>query len=368
MTYHETLNLSADEFDNLTERLTERTYEGRRYRHLPDYRSRLDRGLVLMEGEVVRGFPKIPRTLVLETGVPNHFDEAFVVEEKLNGYNVRVAHLGEPIAFTRSGIACPFTTFKARELLDLESFFEANPELMLCGEMIGPENPYTAHEYPGVDSVAFRAFDVRHRETGASLPVSDRRSLCEQFDVPQVPFHGWVSPDETAEELPPIVRDLDAAEREGVVMKTADASTQLKYTTAHANQDDLSFAFSLPFDYGQEFMFRRLVREGFQSAEWGEDEAAARERARDVGEAIVLSMREAIDAVDAGETLGERHTVRAPPRVVERTLAHLRDQGLSLDIEADRTVEGTRTVTFLKKTQSTNDTIRSYLDGHVVRE
>jgi putative ATP-dependent DNA ligase len=368
VTYQETLDLSADEFDALSERLSERTYEGRRYRHLPDYRSRLNRGLVLTEDEVVRGFPKIPRALVLREGIPNQFDDELVVEEKLNGYNVRVAFLDEPIAFTRSGIACPFSTYVVRDQLDLESFFEAHPELMLCGEMVGPRNPYTAHAYPGVEDVAFRAFDVRHRETGEPLGVPERRERCEAFDIPQVPYHGRFTVEEALDAVPVIVDELDEAGREGVVMKTPDVSKQLKYTTGFANQDDLAYAFSLPFDYGQEFMFRRLIREGFQSAEWGEDDAAATERAHELGEAILLSMREAIDAVDRDETLGERHTVTAPPTVVESLLAHLRDQGLKLELESDETTDGSRTVTFLKKTQSTNDKIRSYLDGQIVRE
>ena len=86
------------------------------------------------------------------------------------------------LAFSRSGLVCPFTTRIVDRLVDLGPLFEAYPEAIVCGEMIGPENPYTAHDYADVDSLAFRTFDWRDR----------------------------------------IVRELDAEGREGVVMKTPD--------------------------------------------------------------------------------------------------------------------------------------------------
>jgi putative ATP-dependent DNA ligase len=368
VSYRDTLGITEEEYGDLLDRLTERTYRGRTYRHLPDYRGDFDRGLVLIDGRVVRGFPKIPRTLVLREGIPRHFGDEVIVEEKLDGYNTRVACVDEPLAFTRGGIVCPFTTHEVRRLLDLESFFADHPDLMLCGEMIGPENPYTAHDYPGVDSVAFRAFDVRRRSTGESLPVPERRELCARYDVPQVPYHGAFSVAEATEAVPEIVRDLDAEGREGIVMKSPDVDRQLKYTTSSANRGDLAYAFSLPFDYGQAFMFRRIIREAFQSTEWGEDEDERRERARDLGEGILLSMIDSVDRVDDGEILGERHTVRSDPAVIDRLLSHLREMGLKIVVEEDRTEDGERVVTFLKRTQSTNDKISAYLDGQIVQE
>ncbi len=373
MEYHDRLELSEARFEELREHFETRTFRGREYEYLPDYRSDLNRGVVLLEGAIVDGFPKVPRTLVIEEGLPRHFEGDLAIEEKLDGCNVRIARVGddpadEPLAFTRSGIICPFTTYKARELLPVESFFSDHPDVMLCTEMVGPENPYTSHDYSDVDSLAFRAFDVRDRETGDSVPVPDRRDLCAQYDIPQVPFHGVYTPEEAVEALPGLVTDLDDAGGEGVVMKSLDVSHQLKYTTSAANQDDLAYAFSLPFDYGQPFMFRRIIREAFQSVEFAEDEQERRARAHDLGESILLPMTETIERIADGETVGEEHTVRAPPQVVEQLLEHFDDQGLKLDVLADRTEDGDRVVTFRKVTQSTNDKTSAYLDGRIVKE
>ncbi len=371
--YHRLLGMGKSAFDELENHLEERSYEGRQYRHVPDYRRGVERGTTLIDGTVVRGFPKVPRTLVLSAGIPEWFDnypgERIAVEEKLNGYNVRVVRLdGERLAFSRSGMVCPFTTRILERLVDLEALFEQYPEAMVCGEMIGPENPYTAHDYPEVDSLAFRAFDWRDRLSGEPLPVETRRERYETFDVPQTRLFGQFEVDEAATEIRRIIEELDADGREGVIMKSPDGTEQLKYTTSAANQDDLAYAFSLPFDYGQPFMFRRLIREGFQSIEWDESDAVARERAHELGEAILLSMRETIDTVADGDAVGERHTVRASPETVDVLLEHLDGQGLKIEIEADRREDGDRVCTFLKQTQSTTDKTRNYLDGHIVKE
>ncbi len=367
--YHRTLGIGESAFEGLEEHLEDRSYEGREYRHVPDYRRGVERGTVLFDGEVVRGFPKVPRTLVLETGIPTQFEDRVAVEEKLNGYNVRVVRLdGEQLAFTRSGMVCPFTTRILQRLVDLGALFDDHPGAMVCGEMIGPENPYTAHDYPEIDSLAFRAFDWRERQSGEPLPVGERRDRYDRYDVPQTRLFGSYDVDEAASEVLAIVEELETESREGVVMRSPDATTLLKYTTSASSRSDLAYAFSLPFDYGQPFMFRRLLREGFRTIEVDEGDEDARERAHDLGEAILLSMREAVRTVDDGGSIGERHTVRASPETVEVLLEHLRDQRLTLEIESDRREDGDRVLTFCKRVQSSNDKIRNYLEGHVVAE
>ncbi|WP_049892459.1 RNA ligase [Natronococcus amylolyticus] len=367
--YHRPLGIGESAFEGLEEHLEDRSYEGREYRHVPDYRRGIERGTVLIDREVVRGFPKVPRALVLETGIPTQFEDRVVVEEKLNGYNVRVVCLeGERLAFTRSGMVCPFTTRIIERLVDLEALFDDHPGAMVCGEMIGPENPYTAHDYPEVDSLAFRAFDWRDRQSGEPLAVEARRERYDRYGVPQTRLFGSYDVDEAADEVLRIVEDLEAENREGVVMRSPDATTLLKYTTSASTRSDLAYAFSLPFDYGQPFMFRRLLREGFRTIEVDGSDDIARKRAHELGEAILLSMREAIDTVGDGGTVGERHTVRASSETVEALLEHLRKQGLTLEIESDRREDGDRVLTFCKRVQSSNDKIENYLEGHVVTE
>ncbi|QLD84528.1 RNA ligase [Natronomonas halophila] len=357
--------LQADTLESVLEHFETRYFRGTRYRYLPKYRGPLDRGAVLFGADEhpVCGYPKIPRALMLDPGVPEQFDGPFVVEEKLNGYNVRVAHLGgKVVAFTRSGIACPFSTHLVKRRLDLDSLFEARPNLAVCGEVIGPENPYTAYDYPDVESAAFRAFDLRDRRTSDPVPVDRRRELLDAHGLPQTRSFGTFAPDET-DAIASIVDELDAQGREGIVMKSVDGRTQLKYTTGASTESDLTHAFSLPFEYGRSFVFQRLLREAFRAVE---HDADTTERAHAVGEAILDPLVETIENVDDGQAVGQKHTVRAPPRIVTELLSHLRDQGLTIDLLADETSAGERVVTFRKRMRSTEDKTKAYLDGQPV--
>ena len=86
--------------------------------------------------DIVRGFPKISRTLMLHPALIRHFSSCrqVAVEEKMNGYNVRVAMIGDAlVGLTRGGFICPYTTEKAEDLIGFE-FFHDHPDLVLCGE------------------------------------------------------------------------------------------------------------------------------------------------------------------------------------------------------------------------------------------
>ncbi|MDY6764689.1 MAG: RNA ligase [Halobacteria archaeon] len=369
MEYQRKLGISEEDFEDILDDLDHRRHKGLEYRHLPDYRHKIERGTVLIEGEVIRGFPKIPRTLNLENGIPRHFDGDVVVEEKMNGYNTRIAKVKDEVfAFTRGGIICPFTTHKARKMLPVDEFLSDNPGLMICCEAIGPENPYTTYNYPEVNGFEFRVFDVRECESGESLKVEERHELCDAYGMPNVRLFGVYDTEESVEEVPEIIKRLDDEEREGVVMKSRDASQQLKYTTSSANQGNLAYAFALLFDYGQDFMFRRIIREAFQSVEWEESGEEATERAHELGEAILLSSIDTIKKVQRGEEVGEEHTIRGEHDVIEETIEHLKDQGLKIVIQNDRKENGERVVDFMKRMQSSNDKTKSYLDGKIVKE
>jgi len=359
--------LDADA-DDLRQHFERDTYHGREYFSLPDERHGIERGTVIVDDTVVRGFPSIPRVLVLDPGVPDFFDGSVTIEEKLNGYNVRIARVDDEIlAFTRSGYVCPFTTSLAGEY-PLDDLFEEFPEQVVCGELIGPENPYTTHDYAAVEGAELRVFDLRHRLRGDPMAVADRRACCDRFDLPQVPAFGTHDPGEAVDAIRETIADLDEAGREGVVIKSQDGRQTLKYTTSAIHRADLAHAFDKPFDYGRDFLFARVIREAFQAVEFGDSDEEARERARDLGEAILLPAIESIRAVDEGETVGDTHTVRGDAATVESLLNQFRSLGLHLDIERDTYVDGERVVEFTKVADASRDKIAHFLSGGTIDE
>ncbi|WP_119817218.1 RNA ligase [Halalkaliarchaeum desulfuricum] len=365
--FYERLDSTAVDPPDLFEHFEEHSAGDRTYYLLPDARHEVERGTVVLPDAdaVVRGYPSVPRVFVLDPGIPSFFgaDARVSVEEKLNGFNVRIAAVGGVLAFTRSGYVCPYTTDRARALLDPAEFFEAYPGAMLCAELIGPETPYTAHDYDDVDSHAVRVFGIRDRETGEPFPVDERRELCERYGFPQPTEFGRGTVDEAVSTAKEAIAELDAAGREGIVVKSEDGREIVKYTTASQTQADLAYAFELPFDYGRDFVFSRVIREGFRAVEFDEDGDRLRERAHDLGESILLPMVETIHTVAAGDRVGERQTVRGDPRAIDELLSHLEGQGLTIEIESDQRDGDQRVVEFLKVSQSTSDRIDYYLDG-----
>ena len=367
--YFEQLDPAVDDPDELFERFETRRVGGRVHHVLTDTRHGIERGTVVVEGEgIVRGYPSIPRVLVADPGIPEFFDEPVVVEEKLNGFNVRIAAVGEILAFTRGGYVCPYTTARVGALLDTAAFFEDHPGKMLCAELIGPETPYTDHDYEEIDSDGIRVFDIRERQSGAPLSVDDRDELCTRYEFPQPRQFGRSGPEAAVETVRDAIDELDDADREGVVVRSTDGRSLLKYTTEAQHHADLAHAFSLPYEYGRDFLFSRIIREGFQAVEFDEDPDRLRERAHDLGESILFPLADAIERVETGNSVGDHHTVRADPAVVERLLTHLRDQGLTLEIVDDRREDGERVVDFLKVAQSTQDRIDHYLSGGSIDE
>lgn len=386
--YFERLDSTAEDPADLFEHFEERSTAGVSYHALPDARHGVERGTVIVEDAdaVVRGYPSVPRVFVLDPGLPAFFDAgSVVIEEKFDGFNVRIAAVdadggsdadsgdgireeadedaSELLAFTRSGYVCPYTTARSQALLDPAPFFADYADLVLCAELIGPETPYTTHDYDGVDSHAIRVFGIRDRESGAPLPIAERRELCAAYGFPQPRTLGRGDPEEAPSAVRAAIDDLDAAGREGVVVKSSDGTEMVKYTTEAQHHDELAHAFALPFDHGREFLFSRVIREGFQAAEFDEDDDRLRERARDLGESILLPMVETVRAVARGETVGERHTVRADPGTVEDLLAYLRDHGLTIDVKDDRREDGDRVVEFVKVADATSDRTEYYLEG-----
>jgi putative ATP-dependent DNA ligase len=363
------LELADVDPEDLLEHFDRAWFRGGEYRHLTDARHGVERGTALVGDAVVRGFPSIPRALVLETAVPAQFDGPVAVEEKLNGYNVRVARIdGDLLAFTRRGYICPYTTAALEHWLEPTAFFDDHPDWMLCGELVGPDNPYTTHDYAEVDSAAFYVFGVRDRATGDPLGPERRRDVCTQYDLDAVPYFGTFDPEAAASAVHDVLADLDARGREGVVLKSADGRRALKYTTSTIHRTDLAHAFSLPFDYGRDFLFTRVVREAFQAVERDEDPSTVRDRGRDLGEAILAPAVETIRAVAPDELVGEAHTVRGDPAVLDALLSYFRDQGLQVVVDRDERTDGERVVEFTKVARATQDKTAYYLEGGTVDE
>ncbi len=315
---------------------------------------------------VVRGFPKIRRALVLYPTLIKHFGNYVAVEEKMNGYNVRIVRFGKNLyAITRRGFICPYTTEKARELIN-EDFFKEYPNLMLCCEAVVEESPYVPKDIYGIKKLDFFVFDVRERETNKPIKIEEKKKICEEFGLKYAEIFGIFETRNAHEEIKEIILRLGKRRREGVVIKDPEMIKEpMKYTTSETNAEDLKYAFRYFNDYGKDFMFSRIVREGFQSFEFGEGEEEFKERCLRIGMAILKPMVESIRDVAEKRKVVERIRLRFKEfDVMNLFLEHLRKSGVYFEIHEIKK-EGKEIILIVDRImKSTTDKIKHHLNGN----
>ncbi|MCQ1536773.1 RNA ligase [Methanosarcina sp. KYL-1] len=335
--------------------------------------SHIERGTVLYEKdgafEMVLGFPKIRRAMVLYPTLEKQFSglKTVAVEEKMNGYNVRVARInGDILAVTRSGYICPYTTERAKVKLNL-SFFDDFPELVLYGEMVGPDNPYVPKEIYNIESVEFYIFDIREKNTGNPLSTARRREILEKYGFFQVRSFGEIPLETAPEEIAKIVRELGKIEHEGVVIKDPEmVLPPVKYTSSRSNCSDLRHAFKFYNESGRDYMLSRIVREGFQAVEWEESEADFKKRCMQLGESILAPLRESVRSVKEGQRLYDEVRIRVKTLKTAADFEdYLKRLGVDAIFEPPLPAGDEYLIMVRKVNKSTNDKTQAIWEGEL---
>jgi len=294
---------------------------------------------------VVEGYPHISRVLLLSRAMPRHFPGEVIVEEKMDGHNVRVVKVaGQVLALTRGGYVCPYTTMRMRMKYGgaLERLFEeVGDDAVVAGEVVGLENPYTRHYYPEAPDWDYFVFDVFVDNGRRPLPVARRRELVEALGLRGVPQLAIVHRDDW-ETVREIIAGLEEAGREGVVLKDPEYRVPpLKYTTGYINVRDIREGMRFPFDEGHTFIFARVLRQMFKAYEEGWDEERLREEARRIGEAILLPAVESIYRFVRGETLGEEFILTFDSmESLEEFILYAAQLGVPISVVSTETSDG----------------------------
>ncbi|MFQ6054595.1 MAG: RNA ligase [Methanosarcinales archaeon] len=317
--------------------------------------------------EIIQGYPKIRRAMVLDACIKNHFASIPVVavEEKMNGYNVRVCLLKNKIyAITRGGLICPYTTEKARELIGY-NFFRDYPHYVLCGEMVGPDNPYVPKNIYNIDSLDFFIFDIQEKNTGYSMSVLKKHALLKEYELNAVRFFGVYSIPDASSKIMQIIKELGAIFHEGVVIKDPEMILPpIKYTCSQSNCIDLEYAFAFYNDYGKDFFFSRVVREGFQSVELNENDIQIKERCCRLGESILKPMINTIKRKKSGKRIVEKVQIRVKNlETAKQFEEHLRNLNIDAIFESPIFINGEYLIKIKKIYQSTNDKTEAVLKG-----
>ncbi|NJE75350.1 RNA ligase [Thermococcus sp. ES12] len=316
--------------------IVEDEFAGVRYVRFRDSAKGFRRGTVVFEnGDVVLGFPHIKRIVQLENGIRRVFKgRPFYVEEKVDGYNVRVVKVRDKIlALTRGGFVCPFTTERIPDFVN-EEFFRDYPNLVLVGEMAGPESPYIVEGPPYIkEDIQFFLFDIQEKGTGRSLPVEERLKLAEEYGIEHVETFG-VYDRSKIDELYELIERLSRERREGIVMKTPDMRRIAKYVTPYANINDIRIGSHIFFDLPHGYFMGRIKRLAFYLAERKVKGEEFDEYARALGKALLRPFVESIHEVASGGEVEEVFTVRVKSiSTAHKMVTHFERLGVKIHIE-----------------------------------
>ncbi len=330
--------------------------------------SGIEAGTVVFDNnEIVYGYPKIRRAMMLSPAIRRHFSDGVLVEEKMNGHNVRVVWVGgSVIALTRGGFICPYSTEVAKDQIPPEVFRD-HPDLVLCGEMVGPKNPYVPKEVYAAESMDFYLFDVSRKGKRDVEGYEKTHALAEEYGIRAVRLFGEFGLDEAAGEIKEIVKDLGSRGREGVVIKDpANIKSPIKYTSSESNCKDLEFAFRYYNDYGQDFFFSRVVREGFQAAEWSDSEDEFIERCLRLGKSMLGPMRETVETKIAGDPIVQEVEIMVKDLQTATDFEeHFRRMGVRAIFDPPQPSPGGYLVKIKRLVMSTNDKTESVVDGQL---
>lgn len=237
----------------------EKLSEGLEYiRFRESFRS-VERGTVIVGKRIIWGFPQITRIYTLKKGLEkNMADCELYAEEKIDGFNVRIAYInGKIYGFSRGGFLDTFVTEKSRNA-KLEKFFKKHPGYVLCGEMLG-NTPYTK---PTKDfDVKLFVFDIDEGD-GIYLPYAEKYKLLKKYGMAYPPVLGkFKSNDHKG--LRKLILSLNKGKKEGFVLKRKDRKDLVKYVTPNSDIEDISEASDAFFDMPIGFFYQRVLRSAF---------------------------------------------------------------------------------------------------------
>lgn len=236
-------------------------YDDLRYiRFVDDYKG-ITRGTAVFDNKAVFGYPSIGRVLSLQSGLHSQFTAPFWMEEKVDGFNVRIVHLNNRVlALSRGGFICPFTTDRAEDLVDI-SIFSHEPDVVLCAEVAGPGNPYMDGGVPYIkDDVEMFVFDIGYVNHSGFAEYKDKEAAISRYGLPSVPRFGRFQAADV-KRVSEILLQLNDEYREGVIFKEdSPRDYRAKYTTSNIDVMDIGAGAFTMFDLPPEYFKHRITR------------------------------------------------------------------------------------------------------------
>lgn len=324
----------------------------------------LEKGSIVTQEGIIFDFPRIARILHLENGIRNAYTQPFYIEEKVDGYNVRIACIqGRVLAFSRGAYACPFSTDRIVDFLDVKKIFDKNPGLIVCGEFAGPDNPYNTEHPPYVkEDVRFFAFDLMTMNKPNNIPIEERYKFFDTYGMPTVKRFGRFSASDVLP-LKKIIRELDETGCEGILMKPIDPFEKtLKYVTLGSCLRDIRVTSPLMAEMMSEFFTHRIIRAALFIHE--QTHSLKPEVFAQLGEVLLKPIYESVAKAACGELINEQFFLRfREEKSIQRMIDHLYRRKVKFDVLSKNKVGTYWHVKFARKCYASYEILQKHLEG-----
>lgn len=195
--------------------------------------------------------------------------------------------------------------------------------------MVGPGNPYNVESTTYVkDDVAFFVFDI-FNEMRERISPQERYKIIREFNLKEVKKWGPFSTDEI-KKVKDIILELDVSQKEGIVIKSLDGKTYVKYVTLSSCLRDLEATTHLITELPSGFYIQRILRAIFFSHEFGIplEEDYLLQSAKN----LYLKPFETLQGIARGDSIKEIFSVKVRNySTIERLIRHLK-RGIKIEL------------------------------------
>ncbi|MBS3067125.1 RNA ligase [Candidatus Micrarchaeota archaeon] len=329
-------------------------------RFIADFRS-IERGTIIIGNRVIYAYPHIKRIFTLERGIARNIkSETVYIEEKIDGYNTRVASVnGKIVAFSRGGFIDYFITEKVSESTSIRKFFSKFPQAIFCAEAIG-NTPYTK---PTKDfDIKIFVFDIA--TNNGYVPCSERYELLRKFGIEDVPAIGKFQRI-NIKDINKIALAILKAKKEGIVIKSDDRKEAIKYVTPYADISDIANNTRLLFDMPLGFYMQRVLRSAMFIKDFDLDHE---HYAKQLGEAFYNKLIDALQKLEKGEEISEEFEITIKDTNTWDMLLRQMSREVKIEKLFEKEENGKLRIRFKKIYRRTNKRLRELLNGKGVED
>jgi len=322
----------------------------------------IERGTVIVSDGVktIPAYPHIKRIFTLENGLKRNIkSEHIYAEEKIDGYNARLAKIdGKIYGFSRGGFLDAFVTEKAREMR-LENFFKQYPNYIVCGEMIGN----TPHTQPTDKfDVKLLVFDIW--DGSGFLGCEERYRIVKKYGLEGVPALGKFLATDYAG-LGKTILALNKGKKEGMVMKSPDRNEAIKYVTAYSDIEDIAGASDRFFDMPIGFFHQRVLRSAMFINDFGIDREAY---GKMLGLAWYRGLESSIKNIKNQKEISEEFGIFIKDEKVWKDVLKHSNKEVRVEEVYRKQEKGKTRIRFRRIYRNTTKILTSYLNGKAIED